>query len=264
MSSRTRGFTILEVMVAIVILAVGLASLFASEAGAVKVAQRARTTTVATLLARCKMGEIEEKLAKDGFSTNSIDERDACCDGAEHDGFRCEWKVERIVLPELDSTPLDAAKKATDKLKAQTQGKDDNDKKDGKDAPPDGKDKPKDEKEGAKTEDPGASLMGGAGGDMLSSLLLEMSFPVMKPIIEENVRRVTVTVQWKEGSKEHSFDVVQFIVNEALGLIPDDEDGTNAAALAGQTGVGTGTTNTTGTSNTTTSSTTSTTSTGTR
>ena len=58
---RNQGFTLIEVMVAVVILAVGMASLFTSEAGAVRIAQRARTTTIATLLARCKMGEIEER-----------------------------------------------------------------------------------------------------------------------------------------------------------------------------------------------------------
>jgi general secretion pathway protein I len=224
---RLQGFTILEVMIAIVILSVGLTSLFASEAGAVRVAQRARTTTIATLLARCKMGEIEEKIAKDGFTTNSIDERDQCCDGAEHDGFRCVWKVERIVLPELDSTPEDAAKKATEKLKGQGEksaAKDDAKKDDGKTPPG--------EKDAVKPDDPSTSLIGaGAGGDMLASLLLEMSFPVMKPIIEENVRRVTVSVEWKEGGREYTFDVVQFIVNEALGMVPtiDDDNAQNAA-----------------------------------
>jgi len=58
-----------------------------------------------------------------------------------------------------------------------------------------------------------------------------MSFPVMKPIIEENVRRVTVSVEWKEGGREYTFDVVQFIVNEALGMVPtiDDDNAQNAA-----------------------------------
>jgi general secretion pathway protein I len=218
-----RGFTILEVMIAIVILAVGLSSLFASEAGAVRVAQRARTTTVATLLARCKMGEIEEKLAKDGFTTNAIDERDGCCEGAEHAGFSCEWKVDRIVLPELDTTPLDAAKRATDKFKGASTGDD----RGASDAGVKADGRSKGDAGGAALSDPAGTLMGSSGGgDMLASMLLEMSFPIMKPIIEENVRRVSVTVKWKEGSREQSFDVVQFIVNESLGLVPSvDEDG---------------------------------------
>jgi general secretion pathway protein I len=217
------GFTILEVMIAIVILAVGLSSLFASEAGAVRVAQRARTTTVATLLARCKMAEIEEKLAKDGFTTNAIDERDGCCEGAEHNGFNCEWKVDRIVLPELDTTPLDAAKRATDKFK----GVSNNDERGASDAGVKGDTRSKGDAGSAALSDPAGTLMGSnGGGDMLASMLLEMSFPIMKPIIEENVRRVTVTVKWKEGSRDQSFDVVQFIVNESLGLVPTvDEDG---------------------------------------
>ena len=90
MSARpaSLGFTLIEVMIAVVILAVGLSSLFTSEAGAVRIAQRARNTTVATLLARCKMAEIEERIGKEGWPGEQIDGRDECCDEAEHEGFR--------------------------------------------------------------------------------------------------------------------------------------------------------------------------------
>ncbi|HEY6878813.1 MAG TPA: prepilin-type N-terminal cleavage/methylation domain-containing protein, partial [Polyangiales bacterium] len=64
---KRAGFTILEVMIAVVILAIGLGALFASEAGAIRMAQKARTSTIATLLARCKMAEIEEQIAKSGW-----------------------------------------------------------------------------------------------------------------------------------------------------------------------------------------------------
>ena len=34
----------------------------------------------------------------------------------------------------------------------------------------------------------------------------------LKPSFESQIRRATVTVTWKEGSAEHSFDVTQYVV----------------------------------------------------
>lgn len=242
MNRSRQGFTLLEVIVAVVILAVGLSALFTSEGGAIRLAQRARTTTVATLLARCKMAEIEERVMKEGFPTEGFDGRDGCCEDAEHKDFSCEWKVERIVLPaELGGTE-------------EGEGADGEDSKDGplgtlqKSLGADGKEGDKSATDpaskmgiplgGGILDSVGASL-GGAeesesslGDDPIASMLLEMTFPIMKPVIEDQVRRATVSVHWDEGAKEHSFEVVQFLVNEAEFIAADDENeetGTSAA-----------------------------------
>jgi general secretion pathway protein I len=226
------GFTLLEVMIAVVILAVGLSSLFTSEGGAIRIAQRARTTTVATLLARCKMGEIEEKIAKEGWPATAMDERDECCEDAEHEGYTCEWKIDRIVLPESVDMGEDASESALEKLKAGSET-DPN-----APTPPGGPQTPP-----ATPEQPdplqnmGIPLTGlggltggtdaegtGGGVDPISSLVMEFAFPVMKPIIEEQVRRATVRVVWKEGSSEQSFEVVQFLVNELPMLAPEEDE----------------------------------------
>jgi general secretion pathway protein I len=230
MSAATKraGFTLLEVMVAVVILAVGLSSLFTSEVGAIRIAQRARTTTIATLLARCKMGEIEEKIAKEGWPATDTDGNDECCEGAEHKGYTCEWKVERIVLPDL---PEDAMEKdqAVDQLKEGAGA--------AAAAGAEGPAGPSAVPPGADPSDPASamgiplggldSIMSGGGdsggGDPLASLAMSYAFPVMKPIIEEQVRRATVTVRWDEGSSQQSFDVVQFLVNELPMLPPEDD-----------------------------------------
>ena len=62
------------------------------------------------------------------------------------------------------------------------------------------------------------------------------AFPVMKPIIEEQVRRVTVAVTWKEGDKEQSFEVVQFLVNE-LPILPPSSDEDDVILLGAPDGV---------------------------
>ena len=95
-----RGFTLLEVMLAVAILAISLAAVFTAQVGSVKMAQRARMMGFATLLSRCKMGEIEEQMAKLGFPSIPQTESDNCCKDAPIDGFKCSWEIAPIVLPD--------------------------------------------------------------------------------------------------------------------------------------------------------------------
>ncbi|MEY4578240.1 MAG: hypothetical protein RL701_2943 [Pseudomonadota bacterium] len=100
-SARSReGFTLLEVMLAVAIMAIALSAVFSAEAGAVKMAVRARKLAFATLLARCKMGEIEEYVAKKGLPTIQMTDSDECCKDAPIDGFRCKWEIIPVVMPE--------------------------------------------------------------------------------------------------------------------------------------------------------------------
>ena len=80
---------------------------------------------------------------------------------------------------------------------------------------------------------------GSSGGDSdpFAQMAMEMTFPVMKPVIEEGVRRATVTVSWKEGGAEQSFEVVQFIVNE-LPMLPSESETEGPATGGGTAGAG--------------------------
>jgi len=73
---------------------------FSAQAGSVKMATRARKLNQATLLARCKMGEAEEGLAKLGLPTVPQDESDECCKDAPIKGYRCRTEIVPIVLPD--------------------------------------------------------------------------------------------------------------------------------------------------------------------
>jgi general secretion pathway protein I len=67
---RSRGFTLLEVMVAISILALALVAIAGINATSFESSNYAKHLTVATLLARSKMIDVEELLRKDGFGSD--------------------------------------------------------------------------------------------------------------------------------------------------------------------------------------------------
>jgi general secretion pathway protein I len=213
------GFTILEVMVAVAILAISLTAIFSSEAGSIKVAHRARRTTVASLLARCKMGEIEEQVAKEGLPAIDDAGSDECCEDGEIDGFSCDWKIKRVVLPDqldVDEEGEEGGGALGGLLGGSEEGDD----------------------EGASGGSPLAGLTGGGGAmpdgvddmlagpggpqDALAEMAFGLAFPILKPSIEEQVRRAEVTVKWLEGDAEKSFDVVQYLVAPAppQGSVP--------------------------------------------
>jgi len=194
---RREGFTLLEVMVAVAILAVALTSIFSSEAGAIRAGLRARQTDVATLLARCKMGEIDELVATDGLPAVDAHGEDACCEGAEIDGFECTWSIDRIVLP--DDGGLEDEEGEEDGIDALAEG------------------------ERPNVDDLLASGSSPVSGD----LVMQIAFPVMKPVIEEQVRRARVQVSWHEGASEQSFEVTRFLVADRASAASADDDDTD-------------------------------------
>ncbi len=188
------GFTLLEVMIAIAILGVSLTAIFSSEVGAANVAARARRQNVAATLARCKMGEIEEIIAIEGLPALEKKDTDPCCEHAPVEGFECEWIVERIILPEFGA------------------GDEDSEDEDGEQAnnPREILDEAVDEVTDEGTTE--QALAGQSGN--LAMLALQIGFPILKPFLEEQVRRATVSVRWTEGSKQRGFDVTQYLVSD--------------------------------------------------
>src|SRR5690554_2251746 len=185
-----QGFTLLEVMVAMAILSVGLVSIFSSEVGAMNIGNRARRTDIATLLARCKMAEIEEDIAKNGLPALESSGDGECCEDIDNGIFSCTWSVRRITLPDI------AADDLSEDSAVDLQG--------------------------------AASLAdfvpGGAGLDGMATMAIELTFPVLKPAIEEQVRRADVIVSWPDGQAVRSFNVVQFLVGEQPAKMPGEAE----------------------------------------
>jgi len=175
-----------------------LVSIFAAEAGAIRMAGRARLLTTASLLARCKMGEIEEELMRTGLPAVSSQGADECCEGGEVEGFECEWEISRVVLPDQMGAGGDEG--GDDPLAGLLGGAE------AGGAPP---------AMPSPDEMLSGSMMAGGSG-MISQMAMQFVLPVLKPSIEDQVRRATVTVRWHEGTGTQEFDVVQYIVAEQL------------------------------------------------
>ena len=198
----SRGFTLLEVMIAVAILGLSLTAIFSSEVGAANVAARARRQNVAATLARCKMGEIEEIIAIEGLPALEKKDTDACCEHAPIEGYECDWIVERIILPELGAQEGDEDESEQDRSQRRLT-------------------ETYDEINAQGGGTPQEVIAGQAGN--LTSMALELGYPILKPFLEEQVRRATVTVRWKEGPREIGFDVIQYLVSEQIAS-PDPND----------------------------------------
>jgi general secretion pathway protein I len=193
---RGQGFTLLEVMIAVAILGLALTAIFSSEVGASNVAQRAKRQNVATTLARCKMGEIEEVISIEGLPLVDKADDDNCCEHAPIEGYECSWSVERIILPEIGVD--DSAEDLDDELSER-----------------DRSNQRLNETYESIIEQGGTpeEVVAGEAGN-LALMALQLGYPLLKPFFEEQVRRATVTVKWKEGDKERGFDVIQFLVSD--------------------------------------------------
>jgi prepilin-type N-terminal cleavage/methylation domain-containing protein len=99
-----RAFSLLEVMVAIAILGLTLTVILSAQGGLAASNRSAANMGTAVSFGRCKMTELEEKLLKLGFQeTDQIETAVACCDDQLDERFKCDFKVEKIELPNMNS-----------------------------------------------------------------------------------------------------------------------------------------------------------------
>jgi general secretion pathway protein I len=222
--SRSRGFTLLEVLVAIAILGIGLTVILGSQVGLFTNAARGEHLTIATNLARCKMGELEVDLLKLGYQlTDVIDDGPCCGDDEGNDGYHCSWKIERVTLPELPLNNLDAgAPGAGDAgldlgpigLLA------------GLSPPGGGQSLGQSLGDKATPTDLASSLSKAPSAGGLAPMMMTMVYPTLKPMLEASIRKVTVTVTYKEGKFERELAVTQYVTNPQQGQLDPSVAGT--------------------------------------
>lgn len=237
-SKRGRAFTLLEVLVAVSILGLGLTVILSSQAGLFASTQRVEHLTHSSNLLRCKMSEVELELMQMGFPLIEKTERGSCCGDDLPTTYTCEWTVQTIELPQPATFSADG---------------------EGSGSPLDGSGQPGTGNElgqlsslmsGVSPDGQPASLsdvteaMSQAmpeGGGLLQ-MAIGMVYPTLKPMLEASIRKVTVTVRWREGRKEQELTAVQFVTNPLEGgLNPNAAD-----ALEGLMGEGAGLTGATG------------------
>jgi general secretion pathway protein I len=169
-------------------------------------ASRGEHLTVASNLLRCKMSEIELEIAQKGFSLTDENDEGPCCDD-ESEGYSCAWKLERVELPPLpESSGMDGdagtgdipGGGALDTLASlQT-------------APG-----------AALGENPSlgslAEQLAPSGGGGIEGIVMGFVYPSLKPMLEASIRRVTVKVTWKEGTRERELEATQFLTRPQEG-----------------------------------------------
>jgi general secretion pathway protein I len=225
------GFSLLEVMFAVALFGAVVTFILSAQGGLVASNKRAATMSQAVEIARCRMSELEEKQLKLGYP--EIEEKDTstiCCDDQEAEGFTCDWQVERVKLPEQTALGGDAG------LSSLLGGGLGLDAGIGSVAnglptslpsnignillnPAGGAGLNLD----AGIEGVGQSLQqsfGGAGAQGLLSMVFSIVYPSLKPLLEAAIRRITVTVRWKEGSLDRDFTLTQYVTNPSrAGLL---------------------------------------------
>lgn len=174
------GFSLLEVMVALAILAAALVVLLRIITGNVQNTNRAKLMTVATFLARAKIVEIEDRVLIEGF-IDFDDERKGDFSNEGYPNITWDSIIERVRLP------VDLAKQAEQASADMSQNA-----------------------SNVGNQNP-LQFMAGFMGGFMSTL--------MDPIrmgLEEAVRRVTVRVYWQElGKPQQTFEVVTFMTDPA-------------------------------------------------
>jgi general secretion pathway protein I len=175
---RKTGFTLLEVMITLAILGMSLTAISRSQQNSVRAANRAKWITVATMLARYKMVEVEDTLFEEGFS--DFDEEDK-------GDFKEEGFERFTYVVKIDKVELPASVNAESIGGALGLGGDDSDSK--------------------------GSESRGSGMLQMGTQMLAKQFEMIRSVLEESIRRVQLKVEWKEGSQTRAVTVVGYFTD---------------------------------------------------
>jgi len=113
-TSQVRGFTLVEVMVALMLLTMGIIALSSSWSGSLFSFRKSQIVRDAVFLLKTKMSEVENKYTGDGFA--SIPEEEEGEFGEEYPAFK--WKIEskEIEFPDMTSFMLSNSEEGVDQL----------------------------------------------------------------------------------------------------------------------------------------------------
>ena len=207
-----RGFTFLEVMVALAILAMSLTVLSGISANSFDASNYAKFLTVSTMLARSKMIDIEEELRKDGFGD---DEKTFDGDFSDEGHPGIKWTAVcrpiEVELGELVGSLLGGDiddESLPDAVQNFLGG--------GSKAAP-----------GEDITAAAGEAAAGAGGADLNQLLAGGGLePILKGVgetLQKSIREISLEITWKSGEKyEESVRFVQYVTTSGRLALPEN------------------------------------------
>jgi len=229
---RSRGFTLLEVMVAMAILALGLTTILSSQTGLFATARRVQNETYAASLMRCKMSEVELEMLQNGYPLIDQSESGECCEDEDDSEFSCEWTIQTVELPQ-PGLQSDDAEAGADGLNDLVDGAEEGAQ---QQAPVNPLTGPVPGEVGG-IDDLAGSLGQSASGGGMIGMALGLVYPALKPMLEASIRKVTVSVIWFEGRKERRFEVIQYLTNPLEGNLSPNAAADAAAGLGAGLGL---------------------------
>ena len=179
----SHGLTLLEVMVAMAILAVSMTSLMTSQMASIRATRYAQQVTSIAFLAEFQLIEVEYTMRKEGgwILQDKIYENTFAAQGWPDIRYKCI--VDFLEIP--DYSKLRAAKDESDKSQ---QGE--------------------------------SSVYYKNAGDKAFNAL-GMVWPMIKQAIERSIRKVKCTVFWKDGSLQNEYSIYTFWADpEKLKTLP--------------------------------------------
>jgi general secretion pathway protein I len=206
-SSQQRGFTLLEVMIALAILGMSLTVISHSYQNSVRAATRSRLMSVAVMLARYKMIEVEDTLFEKGFSDFAEEEKGDFKDEG-FDRYTYVVKVDKVELPtnlNADSLSKTMGALTGSDTESSTSSSDNN---------------PQDH----------LSTMMKLGTEMIAKQM-----EMIRGVLEQSIRRIQLKVEWKEGSRTREITVAAYItdprkIDAALGGLSTTTSGTQSTS----------------------------------
>ncbi len=175
--TRQRGFTLLEVLIALAILASGLTVLIGTTANSNQQAIYANTVTRVTQLARGKMTDIEYEMMEEGFS-DDVERYSGTFRDEGFDDVRWEAVVYPVEIPDAVKEELMA------QVNAQLFG----------------------------GQDSQGALKGNAAFSAMLPMLIAQ-VPEMINQIGKKVRRVQLVIYYDFGGSEETLSVTQYVVD---------------------------------------------------
>src|SRR5262249_54977489 len=132
-----------------------------------------------------------------------------CCDDDSSNNMRCSWKIERVELPQAKPPELAPAGSASSPGPA---------------GGPLGMLGQLALNPGNVPTDGGlaglaSTFKEGTGGTQgIEAMAMSVVYPTLKPMLEASIRKVTVTVQWKEGLRDRDLTIAQYLTRPMKGL----------------------------------------------